>query len=71
MKKSLVITLCAAALILLAAAATIGVLAATAGQQSGLDRSHAGRCAMLDPGASNREHGVRLATLTMCRSHRL
>ena len=38
MKKSVAITFCTA-LILLAAAATIGVLTAAAGQKSGLDKS--------------------------------
>jgi hypothetical protein len=39
MKKSLAITLAAAALILVLAFATLAVLSAVAGQQSGLDRS--------------------------------
>ena len=46
MKKSLAITLAAAALILVAAFATLTILTAVAGQQSGLEKStpvHASR----------------------------
>jgi hypothetical protein len=44
MKKTLVITACAAVLIVVAATTTLGVLTASAGQQSGLHR-----CAKLSP----------------------
>ena len=45
MKKSLAITVAVTAVILIAAFATLAVLTALAGQESGLDRSTAGRCA--------------------------
>ena len=44
MKKSLAITLAAAALILVAALAALTVLSALAGQQSGLEKSSAAVC---------------------------
>jgi hypothetical protein len=52
MKKSLAITLAAAALILVAAFATLAVLTAIAGQESGIEKSTAGNCAKLTPAAA-------------------
>jgi hypothetical protein len=69
-KNPLVITLAIAALIVLAALGTLGVLSALAGQQSGLEKSGQSTCPTLgakafrdvtDPG-----YGRRLATLARC-----
>jgi hypothetical protein len=49
MKKSFAITLAAAALILVVAFATLAVLTAVAGQESGLEKSTAWHCAKPAP----------------------
>ena len=49
MKKSLAITFAAAALILVLAFATLTVLTAVAGQESGLEKSAAGHCVKASP----------------------
>lgn len=70
MKKSLAITLAAAALILVAALATVAVLSALAGQQSGLEKSTAARCATAPPAAAHAaagpHHGEHLIALSRC-----
>ena len=74
MKKSLAITLAAAALILVAAFAALTVLTALAGQQSGLDRSSAGNCYGLTPAAARAatdpDHGRRPNSLARCTTSR-
>jgi hypothetical protein len=65
MKKTLAITASAVVLIVVAAAATLGVLTAHAGQQSGLHR-----CAKLSPAAARAVadpgYGTNLAKLARC-----
>jgi hypothetical protein len=72
MKKSLAITLSAATLIVVAALATLGVLSAFAGQQSGLEKSNATRCGHLNAAAfrdvDDPNYGARLAKLARCRT---
>jgi hypothetical protein len=69
-KTSLAITLSAAALILIAALATLGVLTAVAGQKSGLEQSHAAHCGKLTPtagrGVAEPDYGARLTALARC-----
>jgi hypothetical protein len=69
-KNPLVITLAIAALIVIAALGTLGVLSALAGQKAGLEKSGRNTCPTLgakafrdvgDPG-----YGRRLATLARC-----
>jgi len=69
-KNPLVITLAIAALIVVAALGTLGVLSALTGQQSGLEKSGRNTCPTVgakafrdvdDPG-----YGRRLATLARC-----
>jgi hypothetical protein len=72
MKKPLTITIAAVALIVAAALATLAVLTAYAGQQSGLHKSGLHHCAKLSPGAagsvSDPGYGERLAKLARCHS---
>jgi hypothetical protein len=69
-KNPLVITLAIAALIVVAALGTLGVLSALTGQQSGLEKSGRNTCptvgakAFRDVGDAG--YGQRLATLARC-----
>jgi hypothetical protein len=69
MKKSLAITLAAAALIVVALAA-LAVLTAVAGQQSGLEKSTARHCVELTPAAAraatDSDYPSRLTALARC-----
>jgi hypothetical protein len=70
MKKSLAITLATAALILVAAFATLAVLTAVAGQKSGIEKATAVNCAKLTPAAAQAvtdpHHGERLTARARC-----
>jgi hypothetical protein len=72
MKKSVVITLAAATLIVVAALATLGVLTAFAGEKSGLEKSNATRCGHMSAAdfrdVSDPNYGMRLAELARCRT---
>jgi hypothetical protein len=69
-RNPLIITLAIAAMIVVAALATLGVLTALAGQQSGLEKSGRNTCPTLGAKAfrdvSNPGYGRRLATLARC-----
>ena len=70
MMKSLAITVAVAAVILIAAFATLAVLSAIAGQESGLEKSTAVRCAPPHPAAAHAAthpaHGERPAAHAGC-----
>ena len=69
-KNPLLITLAIAALIVVAALGTLGVLSALAGQKSGLEKSGRNTCPTLDAKAlrdvSDPGYGRRPATLARC-----
>jgi hypothetical protein len=69
-KNPLVITLAIAALIVVAALGTLGVLSALKGQKSGLEKSGRSTCPTLGAKAlrdvSDPGYGRRLATLARC-----
>jgi hypothetical protein len=69
-KNPLVITLAIAALIVVAALGTLGVLSALMGQKSGLEKSGRSTCPTLGAKAlrdvSDAGYGRRLATLARC-----
>jgi hypothetical protein len=69
-KNPLIITLAIAALIVVAALGTLGVLSALAGQKSGLEKSGRNACPTLGAkefrDVSGPGYGRRLATLSRC-----
>jgi hypothetical protein len=71
MKKPVTITIAAAVLIAVVAAATLAVLSAYAGEKSGLQKSGRQHCAKVHAASlrnvTDPDYGARLARLARCR----